>query len=94
VAALGPAFVSTYGQDPSGCVVIEGTDPDICLVLAMDETVEIGRPEGPVPEGAGHVRGRTVDLVEGLSYRGPFPTDISPDAIAMFSGLATAFDQA
>jgi len=91
VAALGPAFLATVGSPPSGTLVFDGTDPSTRVVVELGETVVISADEPP-PDAV-HVTGRTVDLVEALSLRIPFPNDVPEGDRWMLDGLATVFDR-
>ena len=91
-AALSPTFLATSGSARSGALVIDGTDPDAHLVVAAGETVVVS--DDGAPAGAVHLEGRSVDLVEALSLRGPFPHDIDASDRWLLDGLATVFDAA
>lgn len=90
-AALGPVFLATRGSDRPGTLVVEGTDPEVRVVVEAGATVVVGG--GPVPEGAVHLAGPSVALVEGLSLRDPLPGDaVDPADRWLLDGLATVFD--
>lgn len=94
VAALGPALVADDGSTRVGTLVFEGVEPPARVVVAVDETVVVSDQEPPA--GAVRISGRTVDLIEALSLRVPFP-DGAADRVAagdrwLLSGLARAFD--
>jgi uncharacterized protein (TIGR03083 family) len=91
-AGLGPALLATTGSTRSGALVVDGRGPDVCVVVEAGETVTVGG--GPAPGGAVRLEGRTIDLLEALSIRGPFPHPIAEQDRWMFGGLATAFDAA
>jgi len=91
-AGLGPAFLATCGSQRTGTLVVEGTDPAACVVVEAGETVVVG--DGPPPAGAVRLAGRSVDLVEALSLRAPFPHDVAEGDRWLLGGLATVFDAA
>ena len=91
--ALGPALLASSGDDRHGVAVFEATDPTMSLVVELGPTVVVRELDGgPVPDGAVRVTGRTVDVLEALSYRSPLDAAIPPEQAWMFDGLAAAFD--
>ena len=89
-AALGPAFLASQGSERTGSVAYEGTDPDVLVAVELgDAAVVSGRDPGP---GAVRVAGPTVQLVEALSFRAPFPQELAPEDRWVIDGLATVFD--
>lgn len=68
------------------------TDPDVHLVVELGDSVAVRhqRSEPQVPA----VRGRALDLIEGLSLRTPLDHDLADEDRWMIGGLAVAFDQA
>ena len=90
VAALGPALLATTGSKRSGTLALVATDPDAHIVVELGETVVVS--DSPAPDGAVRLEGRTVDLIEALSFRAPFPHDIAENDRWLLGGLATAFD--
>ena len=89
-AALGPAFLATSGSERSGTLAFDGTDPDTHVVVTAGSTVVVSDDEPPAD--AVHLSGRSVDLVEALSLRMPFPDDVAAHDRWMLDGLATVFD--
>jgi uncharacterized protein (TIGR03083 family) len=90
-AGLGPAFLATNGSARSGTLVFDGVDPQISLVVEVGETVVVRG--GDAPAGAVRLEGRSVDLVEALSFRGPFPHDVAEGDRWLLGGLAAVFDR-
>ena len=89
-ASLGPALLATNGSQRSGMLVVEGTDPAVHVVVEAGETVVVSDDE--TPANAVFLHGRSVDLLEALSLRAPFPHDIAEEDRWLLGGLATAFD--
>lgn len=90
-AALGPAFLAAAGCDRTGAYVVEGSGPDVHLVVEVGATARVH--DGDAPAAAPRLTGRSVDLLEGLSFRAPLQVDV-PDADSwMFGGLAAVFDR-
>jgi hypothetical protein len=92
-AGLGPALLAAQGSTRTGRLVVAGTDPDAHLVVDLGETVVVSLADGAPGDGA-RLEGRTVDLVEALSVRGPLPDGLAEEDRWMLGGLATVFDQA
>ena len=92
-AALGPVFLAMNGSTRSGTLVVEGTDPDVRVVVELGATVVVGDADADAPDAV-HVTGRSPDLAEALSLRAPFPHEIPDDARWMFGGLEAVFDVA
>lgn len=90
-AALGPAFLASTGSTREGAYVIDATDPDVRCVVEIGPTVRVHR--GDAPEGALHITGRAVDLLEALSYRIPLDVEVPADDAWMLDGLAEVFDR-
>lgn len=91
-AALSPALVATSGSIRTGAVAAEAIAPDVRFTVEVGPSVVVH--DGAVPPGALHLVGPAVDLVEGLSTRGPLPCPV-PDADRwLLGGLAEGFDQA
>ncbi|MDQ6698405.1 MAG: maleylpyruvate isomerase family mycothiol-dependent enzyme [Actinomycetota bacterium] len=96
-AALGPALLATTGTSRPGTLVLDGTDPEAHVVVEAGETVVVSDATpsgGTAPSDAVRLAGRSVELVEALSLRAPFPRAIAEDERWLFAGLASAFDQA
>lgn len=91
-AALGPAFLATGGTSRTGTLAFDGTEPDAHVVVEVGETVVVSDGEAPV--GAVSLHGPSVDLVEALSLRAPFPHAIAEKERWLLGGLATVFDLA
>jgi uncharacterized protein (TIGR03083 family) len=87
-AVVGPALAAASQEGGrAGALVLDGTDPDAHVVVEAGETVVLA--EG----GAVHLAGRSVDLVEALSFRAPFTHDVAEEDRWLVGGLAVAFDQ-
>jgi len=89
-AALGPAFLATSGSTRTGTLVLDGTDPTAHVIVEAGETVVVGGRHAP--PNAVRLTGPSVDLVEALSCRTPFPGHIAEDDRWLLGGLAAAFD--
>jgi uncharacterized protein (TIGR03083 family) len=92
VAALGPAFLACAGSTRRGTIEIVATQPDVRLVLELGDSVVVRA--GPAPAGGLRVAGTAVELVEALSFRAPFPFDVSEADGWMLDGLAEVFEVA
>lgn len=88
-AALSPAFAISAGQALAGRFAVEATDPSLCCVLDVGESVGV-RDDNAPPE-APCLRGDAVTLVEALSIRAPLPPTSPPEWLALLGGLTTAF---
>jgi uncharacterized protein (TIGR03083 family) len=88
-AALSPALAIGTGHTVGGRFAVETTDPRLCCVLDVGESVavrdEIAPPEVPC------LRGEAVALVEALSIRGPLPPSAPSEWRALLQGLVSAF---
>jgi uncharacterized protein (TIGR03083 family) len=92
VAALGPAF--TVASGPTGRVgayVVDAAGPDDRFVVELGTTVRLH--DGEAPDGALHLRGPALELLEALSIRGPLEMAVADDQVWMLGGLARAFRQ-
>jgi uncharacterized protein (TIGR03083 family) len=92
VAALSPGFLAMYGSTRPGTLVVDGTDPDVRVVVELGATVTVH--DGHAPEDALRLVGPSVQLVDALSLRAPLPCEVDDAGAWMLSGLSTAFDQA
>jgi uncharacterized protein (TIGR03083 family) len=90
-AAIGPSFLVLGGCCRRGALAVVGTDPDVVVVVELDETVTVRG--GPVPDSAVVLEGPSVTLVDALSLRVPFPRPVAETEQWMLAGLAVAFDQ-
>lgn len=91
-AALGPAFAAAGGDERTGTLVVEATEPDARVVVSLGSAVAASLG-GPVPADAVVLPGPAVALVEGLSLRAPLPTPPAPDDRWVLGTLDTVFDQ-
>jgi hypothetical protein len=91
-AALSPTFLAMYGSSRTGTLVVEGTDPDVRVVVELGTTVVVH--DGDAGPDAVRVTGRSAELVDALSLRAPLPCPVDEADRWMLSGLETAFDQA
>lgn len=91
VAALGPTFVRTSGGTRRGTLVVAATDPDVRLVVEVDDPIVVrdGSADADLCLG-----GRSVDLLEALSMRAPLDQAVPEGSAWILGGLASAFDQA
>ncbi len=91
-AALNAAFALMAGVATPTTFVLESTEPEALIVLAVDESVQVCADA--VPPGAVVIGGRAVDLVEMLSTRVPFDQTVPDDKQWLISGLADIFEVA
>ena len=92
---LGPGLVAT-GQTSdhgrTGALAVVAPDPAVDLLVELGESVVVSHR--PAPPGVPVLRGRAIDLIEGLSLRAPLDHDLADEHLWMISALAVAFDQA
>lgn len=102
VAALGPAFAACAGSTRAGALVVDATDPDVRIVVALGPSVTAALEDGDdtappdaadAPSDAVVLRGPAVALVEGLSLRAPLPSPVAPDDRWALGTLDVVFDQ-
>ncbi len=91
-AALNAAFALMAGVATPTTLVVESTEPEARIVLAVDESVQVCGDA--VPPSAVVIGGRAVDLVEMLSTRVPFDQTVPDDKRWLLSGLADIFEVA
>jgi uncharacterized protein (TIGR03083 family) len=80
-ASLSPAFVVAGG----------GTHPDLRFVVDVGESIRVHDGEAPVE--ALRLTGPAVELLEGLSFRGPLPCPVADEHRWLLRGLAEVFDR-
>jgi hypothetical protein len=90
-AALSPAFAVAYGSTRRGAIVVDVTDPDVRVVVEVAEGIRVR--DGDAPEGALHLTGSAVELLEGISYRVPLQQPVPDEHQWLFGGLAQVFDR-
>ena len=90
-AALSPAFGVAAGTTRQGAIAVEATDPDICFVVEVGESVVVRA--GDAPPDALRLYGPAVELVEALCFRMPLPCPVPDDHQWLLSGLAEVFDR-
>ena len=90
VAGLGPAFVLALGRATPATLVLETTEPEGRVVVEVGERVAIH--DRPVEDATVTVRGRAVDMVEGLSARTPLAADVPDEHRWLVSSLAEVFE--
>jgi hypothetical protein len=71
--------------------VVAATDPDVDLLVELGHSVVVSHR--PAPPSVPVLRGRALDLIEGLSLRTTLAHDLAEGDRWMISGLAAAFDQ-
>ena len=92
-AALGPSFVVTTEPGRTGALQLDVTGPDARVVVEAGATVRVHG--GAAPAGALVVQGPAVEVLEGISQRGPLPPVPDDHAAAwMLTGLAEVFETA
>jgi uncharacterized protein (TIGR03083 family) len=87
---LGPCLSVIAGTARAARLHVEGHDPEAHLVVDVGDRVVVGLTEGAPAEGA-RLEGPTIELLEALSVRAPFPGGLDGD-LAVLGGLAPAFD--
>ena len=90
VSSIGAAFAVSNDPARAGTLVIEATDPAAQVVVDVRDGVVRVR-DGGAPDGAPVLRGRAVDLVEGLSMRAPLPAGAEASRW-MIDALADVFE--
>ena len=90
VAALSPAFVVAGGSTRSGRDRGRGQRPRRPFRRRRRRVSD--RPRGEAPGGALHLTGPAVELVEGLSFRGPLPCQVADEHRWLLNGLAEVFE--
>ncbi|HKY13375.1 MAG TPA: maleylpyruvate isomerase family mycothiol-dependent enzyme [Microthrixaceae bacterium] len=89
-AALGPAFLVSRRSERRGSVEVCVSAPDLRVVVDLGPQVVLH--DGPAPDDAVRITGDAVEVLEAMSFRGPFPTPLAEDERWVIAGLAQAFD--
>lgn len=89
-AGLGPAFVAASGSRRSGVLIFDGADPTAHVVVTLGENVVVSNAESPTD--ALRLSGRSVALVEALSFRASFPQHIEETDRWLLGSLAEVFE--
>ena len=90
-ATLGPGFAVATGSTRRGRLAVRATDPEVLFVVEVDGFVHVR--EGEADPGTPCLAGRAVDLLEGLSLRGPLVHQLAADDRWLVEGLDVVFDQ-
>lgn len=93
-ASLSPAFALSLGQERSGRLAVQVSDPELSFVVEVDGRAAVrdttldamGEPAELV------LTGDAVELLEGLSLRAPLDQAVPEETAWLLSGLAVAFD--
>jgi uncharacterized protein (TIGR03083 family) len=88
-AAVSPALAIGAGHTLAGRFAVEATDPTMCCLLSVGESVAVR--DGFAPPEVPCLRGDAVTLVEALSIRTPMPPSAPPEWLGLLEGLVTAF---
>jgi uncharacterized protein (TIGR03083 family) len=88
---LSPALSASLGSTRQGALIVEATDPSLSLLVSATPRVHVG--DGSSDTGP-RLKGRAVDLIEGLSHRTELRHDLADDDRWLLHGLAEIFDQA
>jgi uncharacterized protein (TIGR03083 family) len=91
-AALSPALAIGTGHLLGGRFAVEATDPSLCCLLDVGESVTVR--DGTAPPEVPGLRGDAVTLVEALSIRMSMPPSAPPEWLRLLDGLAAAFNAA
>lgn len=86
---LSPSFHASIGAERTGVLAVEATDPDLSLLVHAGTSVRVANGSDA---SAPRLQGRTVDLIEGLSYRAPLVHDLGDADRWWLQGLAEVFD--
>ncbi len=98
VAALGPAFALSLNRERRGALLITATEPDISMVLRIEDTVTIEEsPPGGQDDRSRvapdlELRGKAVELIDMVSLRSPLGFPAYGEGQWILAGLATVFD--
>jgi uncharacterized protein (TIGR03083 family) len=88
-AAVSPALAIGTGHLLAGRFAVEATDPSMCCVLDVGESVAVR--DDVAPPDVPCLCGDAVSLVEALSIRAPMPPSAPPEWLGLLEGLAIAF---
>ena len=92
-AALSPALLAAGGSTRQGLIAVDAAAPQTSFVVDAGPTVTVrDRRSDDVVDV--ELRGASVDLVEGLTFRAPLDHDVPADHRWLLGGLAEAFDLA
>ena len=91
-AVISPALLATRGSARTGRLAVEGTTPDVSVVVDVGPTVRV-RDRAPTDLADAELHGSAVGLIEGLTLRAPLDHQICPEHQWMLGGLAEAFDR-
>jgi hypothetical protein len=89
-ASLGPAFQAATGSHREGLLAVRATDPSVHLVVHVGPAVRVTLGEAPAETAL--LTGPSTDLVEALSFRGPFPQPLAASDTWLLGGLGEVFD--
>jgi uncharacterized protein (TIGR03083 family) len=88
-AVLGPALGDLGIDGFTGTLVVDATDLGHTFTVEVSTSVAVfDRPSAP---GTPLLRGLVVELIEGLSLRGPLPADAPDEARSLVAELSHAF---
>ncbi len=89
--ALSPAFHAADGSAHAGTLTVTTTQPPLSLRVEAGTSVRVtdGDKDAKTPK----LRGRAVDLIEGLSFRAPLTHDLADDDAWLLTGLGQVFDK-
>jgi uncharacterized protein (TIGR03083 family) len=89
--ALAPAFALSSDPSRRGALGVSVVDPDLECWVEVGTSVVVH--DGPAPVGTPTIRGRGVDVLEGVSVRRPLEADLPVDQRWLVDGLATVFEE-
>ena len=92
-AALGPTFQAMTGSTREGTLVVDATDPDLVVVVDTGATARVRIGGDPPSSPTARLTGPAADLIEALSFRGPFPDPLPDDQAWLVAGLDQVFDR-
>lgn len=88
--ALAPAFAVTADPDRRGRLAVEVDDPGARFWVEAGPDVVVH--DGPAPDDTAALRGRAVDVLEGVSVRAPLAVEIPDEQRWLVDGLAAVFE--
>jgi len=88
-AAVSPALAIGSGHTLAGRFAVEATDPTMCCLLSVGESVVVRDDSAPAEVPC--LRGDAVTLVDALTIRAPMPPAAPPEWLGLLEGLETAF---
>jgi uncharacterized protein (TIGR03083 family) len=89
VCALVASLAILNGPDGAGSFAIAADNPEVRFVMDLSDCVTV-RSASPDPQDA-ILRGNAVQLIEALSARTPFPTELPDEWVPLVAGFEAVF---